>query len=317
MRTTSFFRTLSSRLPSARRSTNPSVAPLPIQSSFSEEITTKLDMLISSEHQYASSNWLVDVLDVAIDAQEATREYVINYANDLALSNLDKEVIDTYLEDNVEMLDACNGLVEKIDMVNEYTNSLQSVSRLFGMNVSSQEMFKECGKLEEKCATLDKCSPKLCKLVGRKETIVVNHEQQDQELHEVLSGSREVASMSCHLLQRAFSFKSRQGLLKSKSKLPTTWASSLNQLQVTLNEEAEKQKKCAPWMMNELEKMVMTARILQDQVKSNKGNVDIDNLKKSCKALEEGVKPLEERVKELYRHLISIRMALLGILSRN
>ncbi|KAL2927704.1 UPF0496 protein 4 [Bienertia sinuspersici] len=317
MRTTSFLRGLSSRLPSARRLASSSVAPLPVQSAFSEEITTKLDTVVSLEHQYASSIWLVDVLDVAIDTQKATQEHVIYNANNIVLSKLDKEVVDAYLEDNVEMLDACNGLVEKIDMVSEYTNSLQSTSRLVGMNVSSQEMFKECGKLEGNFATLDKCSPKLYKLMGRKETLVIDHDEQGQELHEVLSGSREVASMSCHLLQRAFSFKSRQGLLKSKSKLPTTWASSLNQLQVTLNEEAEKRKKCAPWMMNELEEMVMNARSLKDQVKSNKGSVDIYNLRRSCRALEEGVKPLEERVKELFRHLISIRMVLLGILSRS
>ena len=69
-------------------------------------------------------------------------------------------------------------------------------------------------------------------------------------------------------------------------------------------------------MMNELEKMVMDARFVQDQVKSQKRSIEIDDLRRSCRALEEVVEPLEERVRELYKLLISIRMVLLGILSK-
>lgn len=321
MRTTSFLRSLSSRLTTTtRRSSSRVVAPLPEQTRFSDEITGELDALRSSECEFTSASWLVDVLDATIVTQKVAQEYVIKNANNIILSKIDNEMIDTYLESNVELLDACNGLVEKIDMVHKYVDSLQTSMRLLAIdNVRGQEIFKECGELEAQCAALDKCGPKLCRLMGKKD-MHVNHgeDNQDLKLHEVLSGSKEVATMSCHLLQRALSFKSRQGHMKIRSKLPTTWSSSLNALQEILNEEAENRKKrSAPWMMNELEKMVMDARILHDQVKCSKGSVSIDNLRRSCKALEEGVKPLEERVRELYKHLISIRMDLLGILSRS
>lgn len=317
MRAKSFLRSLTSRLPMSRQSTTSSiVTPLPEQSRFSEEVTAKLDALRSPEYEYASASWLVDVLDATIVAQEVAQERVINSANNVVLSKSDKEMIENYLDDNIELLDACNGLVEKIDVVHKYVNSLQAVMRSLAIEGRGQEMFKECGKVEAQCASLDKCGPKLCRLMGRK-GMHVNQGEGDLKLHEALSGSREVASMGCHLLQRALSFKSRQGLIRTRSKLPTTWSSSLNELQVILNEEAEARKKCAPWIMNELERMVMDARFLQDQVKSKSTSIDTHNLRRSCRVLEEGMEPLEERVKELYKLLISIRMVLLGILSRS
>ncbi|KNA03894.1 hypothetical protein SOVF_204800 [Spinacia oleracea] len=317
MGATSFLRSLS-RLQSGKRSSSSTVTPLPEQSRFSKEVTAKLDTLRSSEHEYASASWLVDVLDATIITQKAAQEQMTtSSSSNVTLSRSDKEMIESYLEDNVELLDACNGLVEKIDVVHKYVDSLQGVTRSLAMEgvQRSQEMFKECIKVETQCATMDKCSPKLNRLMGRKE-INVNGEQ-DFKLHEALSGSREVASMGCHLLQRGLSFKSRQGVLKTKSKLSTTWSSSLNELQVILNEAAEGRKKSSPWMMNELEKIVMDVRFVQDQMKSQKRSINVDDLRRNCRALEEEMEPLEERVKELYKLLISIRMVLLGILSRN
>ncbi|CAO2836543.1 unnamed protein product [Amaranthus hypochondriacus] len=318
MRPTSFLRSVSSRL-LARRSISLAVVPLPEQSRFSEEITAKLDKLRVSEFEFTSADWLVDVLDATISTQKVAQDYLVNNVRDSAMSELDKEIIDNYLEDNVELLDACNGLVEKIDLVHKYVDSLQTTIRSIGIETRSQELFKECGKIEAQCIQLDKCSPKLCKLLGRKEIMRLHVEngEQDIELHEVVSGSREVASMGCHILQRALSFKSRQGPLKIKSKLPTTWSSSLNQLHMTLNQEAETRKKSSPWMMNDLEKMVIHAKMLQNQVNShNHKIIDFESLTTSFRVIE-GLKPLEEKVKELYRYLISIRMVLLGILSKN
>uniref|UniRef100_A0A803L4Z9 Uncharacterized protein n=1 Tax=Chenopodium quinoa TaxID=63459 RepID=A0A803L4Z9_CHEQI len=243
MGATSFLRSLS-RLPTVRRSTNLSmVTPLPAQSQFSEEVTEKLNALRASECEYASASWLVEVLDATILTQKVAQEQVIKSASNVTLSKLDKETIESYLEDNIELLDACNGLVEKIDVIHKYDDTLQSIVRSLAIEGRSQEILKECSKVEAQCAALDKCSPKLCRLMGRKETTHVYQGEQDLELHEALSGSREVASMSCNLFQRALSFKSRQGLLKSRSKLSTTWSSSLNELQVALNDEAERRKK--------------------------------------------------------------------------
>ena len=118
-------------------------------------------------------------------------------------------------------------------------------------------------------------------------------------------------------MQRALSFKSRQGVMKMKSKLPTTWSSSLNELRNSMNGVAERRKKCSPWMMKELELMVLDVKPLHDQMKSQIGNVDIEALKRRCDELEGGIIPLEERVTKLYKHLISIRMTLLGTLSQS
>ena len=63
--------------------------------------------------------------------------------------------------------------------------------------------------------------------------------------------------------------------------------------------------------------MVIHAKMLQNQVNShNHKIIDFDSLTTTFRVIE-GLKPLEEKVKELYRYLISIRMVLLGILSKN
>ncbi|KAL9248163.1 hypothetical protein vseg_021518 [Gypsophila vaccaria] len=329
MRSPSFVRSISSKLSMARGATTSrvAVAPLPEQSRFSEVVTVRLDGLRPSDPDCGvSSSWLVDVLDVIIGSQIVAEESLSNNNSLISLSNVGRDMIDDYLEDNVELLDACNGLVEKMSVIQKYVDFLRSTIHLIDGNferssvttmVRAQEIFRQCSELEGRCATLDKCSPKLNKLVGKKATQMSHNDMQEEELHEVLSGSKEIASMGCHLLQRALSFKSRQGSMKMRSKLPTAWSSSLNELKMTMNENAERRKKCAPWMMKELEIMVTDAKTLHDQVKSQIGNVDIVSLKRSCEALEEGIIPLEERVSELYKHLISIRMTLLSILSQN
>ncbi|KAK9692008.1 hypothetical protein RND81_09G234700 [Saponaria officinalis] len=328
MRSPSFVRSISSKLSMARGPTSRAVAPLPEQSRFSEVVTPRLDGLRSSDHDCGvSSSWIVDVLDVIIGSQIVAEESLSVNNSLITLSDVGREMIEDYLEDNVELLDACNGLIEKMSVIQKYIDFLRTTVRLIeGNNIEptnvttlarTQEIFKQCSELEGECATLDKCSPKLNKLVGKKSIQMSNNDIQEEELHEVLSGSKEIASIGCHLLQRALSFKSRQGSMKMRSKLPTTWSSSLNELKITMNENAERRKLCAPWMMKELEIMVANAKALHDQVKSQMRNVDIVSLKRSCAALEEGIIPLEERVRELYKHLISIRMTLLGILSRN
>ncbi|KAJ8441192.1 hypothetical protein Cgig2_024921 [Carnegiea gigantea] len=302
MRAPSFIRSLSSKLSMGKRSNSPAVVPVLEQSQFSQQVVTLLDILQSSEHDVGCASWLIDALDATTATQKLALEYLAceNYSN---VIDTDKELIDEYLEDNIELLDACNALVEKIDMIQKYVSSLRATTRLLDISdvtsLRAQGKLNECDKLEKRCVTLDKCGPKLHKLMGRKSNQPTNawHAKQNFELNEIVNMSKEVALVTCHRLQRALSFKSKRGLTRMKSNISANWSNSLNGSRVVIEEEVERCKKSTQnSMMKELEEVVAAFRLFHGQAKSHNVNVDLDLMRRSCEALEEGMRPLEEKI---------------------
>jgi len=310
-----------------KRSNSPTVVPVVLeQSQFSQQLVTLLDTLQASEHDVGCASWLVDALDATIATQKLALEFLTHedYSN---AADTEKDLIDEYLEDNLELLDACNALTEKMDVIRKYVSSLTATAGLLyisddATSPRAQGKLNECDKLEKQCATLDRCDPKLHRLMGRKSSqpTIAWHAGQNLELNEIVSMSKEVALVTCHRLQRALSFKSKRGrLTRMKSNISANWSTSLNGSRVTVEEEVERCKKSTQnSMMKELEEVVMGFRVLHDQVKSHNVNSSgLDLMRRSCEALEQGMRPLEEKVSELYRYLISIRVTLLGVLSQS
>ncbi|KAK9293123.1 hypothetical protein L1049_021109 [Liquidambar formosana] len=329
MRPSAILRTLSLRIPS-RLSASPAVAPLPVPTSFDQQITTELDALQSergSDADYTSANWLLQALDASTNSQKIALE---SFANVMCRDS-DRKAVDDYLEDSVELLDSCNGLLEKMEVIHKYVDSLRRVLHLldgrFEPNpialARASDVLDSCEAIEKRCSEMGKCGSGLrklsLKLAQGTSSCATKVGWHESELSLILSGSKAVALTACGVLGIALSFKSKRGFPTMQSRPATSWSSSLQELQKGLKEQTEKQKRSGSVMMSELRGAVMAASGLRDQIKSRKkddNGVNVEELKRRCEELEEGIKPMEGRVKELYRHLISIRVALLGILSR-
>lgn len=321
MRPSTILRSLSLRIP-ARLLASPAVAPLPIRSNFDQQVSEELNCLEgASESTYTSSaTCLVQVLDASIATQKIAFDSLANVTG----RDSDFKAIDEYLDDDsTEMLDACNNLSEKVEIIRKYVESLRVVSHLLDGQVEpsamalarAQDVLESCEAMQRRFTS---------QRLAHGTTIVACHES---ELGEILNGSKAMALMACRFLGLSLSFKSKHGLCRSttviqsrRSPTSSSWLSSLHELQRQVKVEGEKHKRSSSSMtLEELRETVMAARDLREKLKSGKQSklgVAVEELKRSCGELQEGIDVLEGRVKELYKTLIHVRMALLGILSQ-
>lgn len=315
----SILRSLSFGIPMRSAATSSAVFPLQIRSSFDRQLTAELDVLQSSSSASSDEShytWILQALKASTTAQQIT---LASLANHGTFQDLDGKIIDQYLDSNISMLDVCNELTERIEIVHNYVESLSVVSHLLEGSAELHPAtlariggaLDSCRVLERRGNEMGKCGSGLKKILGQ---------MQDSRLGEMLSGSMAVTSTVCAILENALSFKSKRGLLPlmQPQSQKTSWSCSLRQLQ---NEVKEQGKTRSTIALFDLRQMVKFTKSLRDQMKHRKQNdhqlrVDVEEMKRSCGKMEEGIKPLEESVKELYKNLISVRMALLGILSQ-
>lgn len=329
------FRSLSLRIP-ARLLASPAVTPLPIRTPFDQQLSAELNTLHSTPStEYAkhstSATWLLRTLEASIATQKIALHSLANVTYSTHRSDSsDHKAIDEYLDhDSIQMLDACNHLSEKIEIIRKYVESLRVVSHLLGRQIDqpsavvlarAQDVLESCEEAaERRSREMD-----MRKLLSRRQR-VAHSGTTVSELGEILSGSKAVALMACRFLGLALSFKSKRGWLPTTAQsrrppMTTSWLSSLHELEKKVKVESEKHKRSSSSMtLTELRVMAMAARELRDEIKSGKHNklgVAVEKLQRSCWELEERIDALEERVKVLYKHLIHVRMALLGILSQ-
>ncbi|PIA47085.1 hypothetical protein AQUCO_01400055v1 [Aquilegia coerulea] len=262
---------------------------------------------------YVSAPWLMGALNVAVAIQKVA---LVESLSNISIRECDRNPVENYLEDAVELLDACNGLCNRMETVNEYVQALRIVLHsLEGRSDPNATMLKRasvvlksCEAMERKCAELEKCSSSLGSWVK-----------------EVLNGSKAIALFACGVFGIALSFKTKRGLPAPCSFPTTSWSSSLHELHKEVKEEVETRKKLGSVVLVELRETVNATKTLRDlinlrlTVKKATHHIELDakveDLRRSCGKLEEWIKPLQEIVNELYRNLISTRVALLDVLS--
>ncbi|KAJ4966574.1 hypothetical protein NE237_018423 [Protea cynaroides] len=282
------------------------VTPLPIQSSFDQWLSSELDVLRCGSQQpksYTSACWMLNALDISLSTQTMTIQFLAN----LFCHEEDRKVIEDYIEDIVELLDACNRIRERMETIKNYIESLRIVLHCFqGRTEPTESVLARARVILDSCESME---------------TRYHQEQGGTELDEVLSGSMAIALLVCGILGIALSFKSKRGLPATQTRETSSWSTSLHELHKEVKEELEKQRKSGDSVLTELRKTVVVTRKLRDLMKnkmqqSSELRLNVEVLDRSCGELEEGIKPLEGRVNELYKHLISIRMVLLGILSK-
>lgn len=304
-------RSLSFRIP-ARLLASPAVTPLPIRTSFDQQLSAELNILHRLHTDDDDESSLLLTLEASISTQKIALHSLSNLTNYYTRDDhSDQKAIDEYLDhDSIQMLDACNHFSEKIEIIRKYVESLRVVSHSLDdgkIDQPSAIVLARANNALQSCEEAMERSRRTRKLLSRqRQPHCAATTTSVSELGEILSGSKAVALMACRFLGHALSFNSKRCC---------SWP-RLTQKKVKV--ESEKHKRLSSSMR--LTELRVAARELRDEIKSGNHNykvgVAVEKLQRSCGELEERIDGLEERVKVLYKHLIDFRMALLGILSQ-
>ena len=283
-----------------------------------------------------SLTFLVDALSASAAAQKIAIECLAKNNVIRCSGDIERSAIDEYLgEDNAQLLDACRDLSETVEVIRNYSHSLQvALHSLHGLSPPTTAALARASHV---LGSSDQLTMETNMkrggggggggLLSRRLSQLNNNNKKsssaaDHELSEILGGSCSIASTACQILGVALSFKSKGGFPTVQSRPTSSWSCSLHELHKGLEEEMKKTRKSGGGlvMLTELRETIMAAQQLRIQIKNhNKHNelgVIVEELKRKCEALEEIISPLDEKVDDLYRNLISLRMALLGILSQ-
>nr|GMC60686.1 protein BPS1, chloroplastic-like [Ipomoea batatas] len=286
------------------------VLPLPIQTLFNQQLTSNLKTLLLSSSSPNDCVMTVSFLAHALDALVATQKLAhqsLPTSSTLAQPS-DREAIERYLEENsIDLLDACNGLGDKLDNVCEYVKSLRLA--LHCLEAPTSIAVARANKLllgrESGCkmtnSTISSLIPSFKRIVQHQRMnsrATKNRYDVRSELEEILDGSSVVTSTIFEILDSALSFKLKHG--NGHGHNDSTDQSSGNLVRELQN---------TVWLAQELRQELMGS---QD---CSKLRVRVEELKRSCDELENGLKPLQGKVKEVYRYLICVRMGLLEKLS--
>jgi len=311
MRAPTILRTLPMRHPKAPAK----VAPLPQKTRFDRKLAAELDTLRSQ-----GEIGLARLLDAAITTQKIALDSLVNVSYK---DSADRGAVDKYLEDNVEILDACNYFMDKMEHIDKYVDSLRVVLHLADKGGAGKprtralELLESCQSMEKNCKVMENQRESCLKKMLRQKLC---HET---ELSEVMCGSKAMALMCCRFLELGLSFDPKRGLplMKMSDQGRSCWLRMLQELAKEAEGGGEKKKvqrrRCWSSLLMQTE---AAAREVKEQMKGKREKemkYAVERLKISCRELENGVKIIEERVKSLYKSLIDVRMTLLGILSHS
>ncbi|CAL9178352.1 unnamed protein product [Musa hybrid cultivar] len=331
MRPSSLLRTLSLKLISSKLSSSP-VAPWPpVRTPFDRWIAAELDELrFPAFSRKTSAQWLSKALDLAVAALEMMARSEALAGPRLSAAN--RKLVEDYLEDVVDLLDACNGLRDRMEDIKEYTNLISTATHYLegeherGEGVIRRAMaaLAACEAMEKRCAELKKCGSSLRKLGeriaahGAPSCDETSTSAAADELHEALSGSRAVALLVIAATGIALSFRTRRGLPVVHSSKTAPWGAKLHELQKEVKEVFDARRRGGLVVLDELDAAASSARSLRDAISRRDRKelrVIVDLARRKCRESEERTRPLGEKVDELYRQLISIRVSLLGKLT--
>ncbi|MED6203773.1 hypothetical protein PIB30_002537 [Stylosanthes scabra] len=304
------------------------VAPSPVPTRFDRVLATELDTLeLSLANSTSGEIGLVHFLDATIITQKIALDSLSKNTSNFE-DGEDRVAAEDYLDSNIEILDSCNHHAEKLGLMKNYVDSLKIVAHLIevgtgrpncAVTARALEHLDSCHCLEKRLKAMEKHGSSLRRVL--KKRLTCNHERM---LNEVLCGSKVMALMGCKFLELGLSFDSPKlrsmplNLMKKQKKSqPTT--SSFSWLRFLQEFDKMGKYACGCLMMNEL---VNASKELKELMKGKKGNEVLvlvesclERIKRRCNELEDLIEVIEGRVNILYKSLIDVRMALMGILS--
>ncbi|KAL6660776.1 hypothetical protein ACP70R_001811 [Stipagrostis hirtigluma subsp. patula] len=316
-------RSLSTRL-STRLSPSPAVAPWPpVRSAYDRWLAAELDELRADPlSPCTSAAWLGRALGLAVAAQRRLVE-----SGTAAGAGIDRKTVDECVEDTAEMLDACAGLRDRLDMLRGYVSSTRAALHWLegggGAAAPARRAaaaFAECDAVERRCgAELAKCGSNLRKL-GERALLHARHPAGRDE--EALSGARAAALLAVGAMGAALSFRPRRavsgvahlaaGGAGGKGAV-AQWECALQEVQRHVREEYDRRRKDGVPCMAELDAAAAAGRAVRCAVAGGRAcPVTVAAAaRRRCDELEEAVAAFEEKIGDLHRELIAVRMVLL------
>eukprot|EP01018_Ginkgo_biloba_P023955 Gb_18313 [translate_table: standard] len=320
----------------------------PLLSAFENRLSSQLQSLqVSDPSSYLTAEWFHQALDVSLSANYHMEKLFPQIQEAVLDENC--KWVNEHLDDTVKLLDACNVLRESISDIKQYEASVQlaihclegkgnfSAGQLVrarnGLGNILEAMKKEShyisGAQVQQRHKLEKCSSMLRRMAEKLGTPTVANSSTKGNFLDAIYGSKAATVFVCGALVAALSFKSKRSL-----PMPHVgqyvWSSSLLNLHHKVKEEVDRRRtKGARALLQELDQVDSEVRSLYDlanrfitcksiplnEVQALELKQSVQNLKKCTVHLEEGMGVFEKQVNEMFRVLITSRMALLDILS--
>ncbi|GLJ08866.1 hypothetical protein SUGI_0097330 [Cryptomeria japonica] len=269
----------------------------------------------------------------------------------LPLTEMEQRAINEYLDDSVKLLDACNVIKESFAYVERYhmlvqlaLHSLDSKEPVNDNKITrAKNVFHECvvtikKKVEEvdrqgqQRSKLENCSSMLRRM-GEKLNNNNNNNRSSSNNNALVISAMYGAKISTIFLCGVLSITL---LVKPKRILPSLhlthqlpWASSMLKLQHKVKEEIDRRKaiKGSAALLEELDGVHLEVKTLYNVLlnldkEKEKGfpmmeeiRQSVPRLRKFSEDLQKRLGPVEQKVNEIYRMLVSSRVALLDIIS--
>lgn len=104
---------------------------------------------------------LVQFLDDAITTQKIALDSLVNISYK---DGVDRRAVEEYLENNIDILDACNFFVDKIENMKKYVDSLRVVARLVDTMATARALdhLESCLDIEKQCKATEKRLRRMC-----------------------------------------------------------------------------------------------------------------------------------------------------------
>uniref|UniRef100_A0ACD5ZXT8 Uncharacterized protein n=1 Tax=Avena sativa TaxID=4498 RepID=A0ACD5ZXT8_AVESA len=314
-------RSISTRL-STRLAPSPAVAPWPpVRSAYDRWLSAELDELRADPlAPCTSAAWLGRAIGLAVAAQRR----LVASATSAPAAGIDRKTIDECVEDTAELLDACAGLRDRLDLIRSYASSMRIALHWLEGRAARRyaaAAFAECEAVERRCgAELAKCGSNLRKL-GERALHTKPHSGGRAQCEESLVGARSAALLAVGALGVALAFRPRRSVpsivhiaSSGKDGAAAPWECDLHEVQKHVKELYERRRKEGVPCMVELEDAAADGRTVKCALTTGGRHLPeatIAAARRRCDELEEKVFVLEESIGELHRELIGVRMVLL------
>ncbi|KAG6479810.1 hypothetical protein ZIOFF_063284 [Zingiber officinale] len=313
----------------------------PVRTAFDRWLMSELDelrLVPFSVSRYTSGHWLAEALDLTFAAQRMTVRLLATPAGRTATHG-DRQLIEGYADGVVELLDACNGLRERIGELRKYTGSMYVASHYLDKDPRQERIssgvagratvaLAECEATEKRCDELDKLRDfnlrKLGeKIAGNAEPAARDHQASADastaELREALRGTLAMTQLAVAATWIAVSFNARRGLPAAQpGRQASGWGGKLRDLHKAVKEEFEKRRKGGAAVLDELEAAASCVRSLRRAVARGAGRevgLSVRLARRSGRELEERMRSLGQSVDQVYSQLIRMRVMLLDKLT--
>ncbi|KAJ7295410.1 hypothetical protein O6H91_21G008900 [Diphasiastrum complanatum] len=328
---------------SIRSSSLPSTRD-PILQAFETDLASRLDHLKQTpDGAYLHLPWL----HLAMEAILATNSAVEVLIPDLhfPLSDRDDKWVNDYLDDSAKLLDVCNVLKEGIADVEQYHMQVQLALR----SVDSRDIVSEaqCQRARhalyecmeamrrkddqgQQRSKLESCSSTLRRMGEKLTSPSPLITDRGKAFLSAIYGAKVTTIFICGMFALSLSFKPRRSLPSLHVPSHFLWSAPLLSLQQKVKEEMDRGK-AKGWIahLQELSSVDASVRqlhefldniLVEKLIPLSKDHSDelrqlVDSLRAQSEELEKGLAPLEQQVNELFRMLVTSRVALLDVLS--